>query len=65
MMLVTLVGSDWLMAPSCWLSPSGGDGVKPHLYCLCDLGMALACVPVVDSNRSSLEQWKCGETKPV
>ncbi len=65
MMLVTSVGSDWLMTPSYWLSPSGGDEVKPHLYCQCDLGMALACVPVVDSNRSSYEQWNCGETKPV
>ena len=53
MMLVTSVGSDWLMAPSCWLSPSGGDEEKPHFCCQCDLGMALACVPVVDSNRSS------------
>ncbi len=53
MMMVTLVGSDWPMAPSCWLSPSGGDEEKPDLCCQCDLGMALACVPVVDSNRSS------------
>ncbi len=27
--------------------------------------MALACVPVVNSNRSSWEQWNFGETKPV
>ncbi len=39
--------------------------MKSHFSFQCDLGMALACIPVVDSIRSSYEKWNCGMTEPV
>jgi len=42
-----------------------GSLVNPALYCHWDLGIDLACVPVVVSNKSLYEQWNCGDTNPV
>ena len=51
-------------SPPIWVDLLGSF-TNPTLYCHWDFGMDLACVPVVVSNKSSYEQWNCGETNPV